>query len=323
MSDEFFTDARLVPLPAVGHGLIRPESVLCTRAGAVYTSRRDGATRVENGSEHHFQHPDSEGWMTNGIALLADGRLLLANLGLRGGVWQVDRDGRFSPFVLQVDGVALPPTNYVGVDDRGRVWITVSTRRIPRDLAFHEDVADGFVVMVDDAGARIVLDGVRYTNEARVDPTGQWLYVVETMARQISRHALGADGRVSPRRECMAQFGIGTFPDGFAFDADGGLWVAAIVGNRLVHVACDGTQTLMLRDADEAMMDEAEQAFRAGTFTREHLEAGSRRALRSITSVAFGGRALDEIHLGCLAGSSIRRYRAPVRGVPPPHWHVG
>jgi sugar lactone lactonase YvrE len=48
-------------------------------------------------------------------------------------------------------------------------------------------VSDGFIVRVDDAGARIVADGLGYTNEVQLDPSGERLYVNETFGRRLSR----------------------------------------------------------------------------------------------------------------------------------------
>ena len=44
------------------------------------------------------------------------------------------RDGRLEPFVTEVDGVALPPANFVTEGAAGRTWISVSTRHLPRHL---------------------------------------------------------------------------------------------------------------------------------------------------------------------------------------------
>jgi sugar lactone lactonase YvrE len=64
-------------------------------------------------------------------------------------------------------------------------------------VAWRPDVADGFVVMVDERGPRIVADGLHYTNECRPDASGQWLYVVETFGRRVIRFPITADGRLS------------------------------------------------------------------------------------------------------------------------------
>jgi sugar lactone lactonase YvrE len=309
----------LEPMEPIGQNLDRPEFVACTASGTLYATHRHGMTIIRAGGQTEIRWPETDGFMTNGFALLPDRRILLANLGSVGGVWQRLPDGRIEPFLLEVDGVKLPPVNYVGVDHAGRVWITVSTRRFPRDLAFHPDVADGFIVLADKRGARIAADGLAYTNEAHVDPSGKWLYVAETMARRISRFPLGHDNTLG-EKSSVAQFGPGTFPDGFAFDSNGGIWVAAIVGNRLVYVAPDGSQTLILDDSDPGDMQRAEEAFLTGKFVRSHLETGSSRALRSISSVAFGGPDLRTLHLGSLAGTQILRYRVNTPGAEPAHW---
>ena len=103
------------------------------------------------------------------------------------------------PFVERVDGVDLPPTNFVAIDTKARIWITVSTRCIPRARAYRGDVADGFIVLVDARGARIVAEGLGYTNEALVSPDGAWLYVNETFGRRLSRFRIATDGARAPR----------------------------------------------------------------------------------------------------------------------------
>lgn len=310
------------PIDSIGQGLDRPEFVACAASGALYATHRHGLTIIRDSGQTEIRWPEREGFMTNGFALLPDGRILFANLGAASGVWQRHPNGRFEPFLLEVDGIPLPPVNYVGIDHAGRIWITVSTRHFPRDLAFRPDVADGFIVVVDQAGARIVADGLAYTNEAHLDPSGNWLYVAETMGRRISRFPLLADNALG-EKSCVAEFGPGTFPDGFAFDAQGGIWVAAIVGNRLIHIAADGRQTVVLDDSDEAEIQASEQAFQSGTFVRSHLETGSAHPLRSISSVAFGGPDLRTLHLGSLAATEVLRYRVEVPGATPVHWQWG
>jgi hypothetical protein len=57
----------------------------------------------------------------NGIALLKDGAFLLAHLGVeRGGIFKLERDGRTTPWLTRVDGVDLPPANFV-VEDNAAV----------------------------------------------------------------------------------------------------------------------------------------------------------------------------------------------------------
>lgn len=311
-------------LSFVGHGLVRPECVLATRAGMLYTADWRGGVAATDATGTSSLIAATTGppraLRPNGIALRRDGSFLLADLGeTTGGVFALARDGSVRPFCTAVDGAALPPTNFVFEDDRGRAWITVSTRCVPRAAAYRADVADGFIVVVDARGARIVADGLGYTNEAMLSPDGAWLYVNETFARRLSRFRVGPDGALSGR-ETFTTFGHGTYPDGLAFDADGHAWITSIVSNRVLRVAPDGSAQVVLEDADPAHVQWCEDAYLAGTLGRQHLDRAAGRVLRNISSLAFGGPDLRTAYLGCLLGDAIACFRTPVAGCPPFHW---
>jgi sugar lactone lactonase YvrE len=126
-------------------------------------------------------------YVPNGIALAPDGHVLFADLGeLRGGILAFAMNGEIRPLVEAIDGVPLPPTNFVLVDENERTWFTVSTRQRPRSLAWNPGVGDGFIGVIDEHGRRIVADGLGYTNEVAFSPNGRWLYVNETYAQRVS-----------------------------------------------------------------------------------------------------------------------------------------
>jgi len=315
---------RLEDITWTGRGLNRPECVLTTAAGSVYTADwRGGVAHLRaDGSSAFYaaQAIDGDLLQPNGIALLRDGSFLLAHLGAqRGGVFHLKRDGQTRPWLERVDGVDLPPTNFVVEDAAGRTWITVSTRKSPRALGYRSDCNDGFVVMVDAQGARIVADALGYTNECVVDARGEWLYVNETFGRRLSRFAIRADGSLGAR-EVVTEFGPGTFPDGLALDAEGAFWVTSIVSNRLVRVTPDGAQQTWLEDSDPEHLACVEQAYRRHEMGRPHLDGVKSRMLRNISSLAFGGADLRTGYLGCLLGDSLPTVRMPVAGHPPLHW---
>lgn len=313
-------------LQFVGAGLNRPECVLATAAGDLYAGDwrgNGGVSRTGPAGDRTFYEAKSANFQVrpNGIAMLADGSFLLAHLGETGGVYRLHRDGRLAPHLMAVDGVELPPTNFVMVDRAGRTWATISTRFRPRARAYRSDVADGFIVLQDDSGARVVADGIGYTNECAIDPTGDWLYVNETFARRLSRFRLAANGDLGPR-ETVTEFGAGSFPDGLAFDREGGIWISAVVGNRVIRVAADGRQTVVLEDCEADHVAWAEAAYQAGRLGRPHLDTTKSRVLRNISSLAFGGPDLRTCYLGCLLGDRIATFRSPIAGVEPVHWHV-
>ena len=316
--------AALAGVGFIGSGLVRPECVLTTLAGDIYTAdwrggvahlRPDGTQALYAGAA-----PDGSALKPNGIALLRDGSFLLAHLGAeRGGIFQLRRSGATSPWLLQADGVDLPPSNFVIEDAAGRFWITVSTRLSPRSLGYRKSCNDGFVVMVDAKGARIVADGLGYTNECLVDMTGQWLYVNETFTRRLSRFAIRADGSLGPK-EVFAEFGPGTFPDGVVQDAEAAFWVTSIVSNRLIRVMPTGQQTVWLEDSEPEHLAWVEAAYQASDMGRPHLDGVKSQLLRNTSSLAFGGPDLRTGYLGCLLGDALPTIRMPVAGHPPIHW---
>jgi sugar lactone lactonase YvrE len=317
----------MIPLDSVsfvGEKLERPECVLCTRAGNLYVSDRQAGVMMirPDGSQQRVSSKDpGVDLIPNGIALMSDGSFLLANLGKdEGGVFRLDSEGTIAPFCLEADGVRLPPTNFVHLDTKGRVWITVSTRVRPRADAYRPDACDGFIVLVRDGKAHIVADGLGYTNECLVDPSGKWLYVNETFARKLSRFPLTADGSLG-EKETVSRFGNGVFPDGMAFDDSGGVWIVSIVSNRVIRVAPDGGQTVILDDSDPEHLAWVEQAFQNHLMGRPHLDQVKSKHLKNISSIAFGGKDLKTVYLGCLLGDTVTSFRSEIAGAPPVHWY--
>ncbi len=313
--------ARLRPL---GSGLVRPECVLAHSSGLLFAAdwtdpggisavRPDGRVvrLLAKGAPRHLR--------PNGIALEEGGSFLLAELGAEtGGVWRLWPDGAVEPVLLDVEGWPLPPANYVHLDGEGRLWVTVSTRHQPRHLAARPEVADGFVVLVEHGRARIVADGLGYTNECLVSPDGEWLYLNETFGRRLSRLPITKGGL--GERRTVAEFGHGSYPDGLTFDVEGGVWITSIVSNRVIRVGPEGRQELMLEEADADFVEAVEQAFHAGQLDRSLLDHVPKGRLKNISSLAFTGPGRRTLCLGCLLGQSLMLIDGPLAGAAPAHW---
>jgi hypothetical protein len=308
-------------LDPVGRDLHRPECVLVSAAGDCYVPDwRGGVTVVRHdGSQHAWlARSPAVPLRPNAIALTPEGDFLIANLGDDGGIWRLTRDCALHPVLTHVDGQPLPPVNFVTLDDRGRLWASVSTRQRPRQRAWRADAADGFIVVSDEHGARIAADGLCYTNEVRPDPSGRWLVAVETFARRLIRFPLREDGTLGAR-ECVCVMGDGFFPDGFAFDEAGGIWITSLVSNRLVRLSPDGTIETVIEDEDTDFVRDTEQAFAAGHMAAEHLGPIPGARLQHLTSLAFGGEDRRTVFLGSLHGTCLYRLRVSTPGVAPVH----
>jgi hypothetical protein len=311
-------------LQFVGQDLARPECVVTTASGDVFVSdRRGGITCLRaDGRQSFLAGRAVDGFLPNGFSLLPDRSFAVANIGHLGGAWRLLPDGELIPEVIEANGMALPPTNFVHAEERDgelRLWVAVSTRHVPRERAFSREIADGYIALKDRKGVRIVADGLGFTNEIKVDPSGCWLYANETIARRLSRFAIRDRGNLGPR-ETVAEFGAGIFPDGFEFDAEGGIWIASVVSNRLLRLAPDGSQTVILEDADPEAVARAERHYAENRLGRADIDAGRNRTLGNLSSVAFGGPGLTTVFLGSLFAQRIATFRSPIAGATPLHW---
>lgn len=308
----------------VGADLQRPECILTTARGDLYTSDRRGVvhTRADGSATLYTGcSADLDGDLApNGIAMEPDGSFLVAHLGpAQGGVFRLHRDGALEPHIQEVDGTGLPPTNFVARDSSGRVWVTVSTRAIPRDVDYRPDAADGFIVVADDRGTRIVADGLGFTNECAPSADGLWLYVNETFTRRLSRFPIRGDGSLGDK-EVVAEFGPGDFPDGLAFDVDGNVWVACVVGNTILRVDPSGHVTTWVDAGVPDHVAALECAYLNRALTTEHMTGAGGSALGNCSTVAFGGPRRRTAYVGSLVNDHVLRFEAPVAGVEPPHW---
>lgn len=312
----------------VGAGLNRPECVVAhgsglllapdwTEPGGISVIAPSGAVRriLATAPDPGVDLPVRP----NGIALEPGGTVLIAHLGAeRGGIYRLAPDGRVAVVTDRVGDAPMPPANFVARDGAGRLWITVSTTMVPRSLDYRPDASTGFIAVHDDAGTRIVADGLGYANECLFSADERTLWVNETFARRLTAFDV-EDGRLSNRRT-VATFGAGTFPDGLAQAEDGSLLVTSIISNRVLRVHPDGRVETVLEDSDPAHVDWVEAAFTAGGLDRPHLDTIKARRLRNISNLAFGGPDLATAHLGCLLGDRIASFASPVRGRALPHW---
>jgi sugar lactone lactonase YvrE len=316
----------LSDLRSIGSGLRRPECVLTTACGDLYASdKHDGVVRISpDGSTTLFsgRTPDGGSVGANGFAMLRDGSFLIAPLA-GGGVFRLYRDGQVEPFLQEADGRALVYPNFVLLDDLQRTWVCCLAQEPPTAVrTFPRDRRDGYIVLVDSRGARIVADHVGFPNEVRVDPTGRYLYTNETMAARLLRYPIRADATLGDV-EVVAEFDESNMFDGFTLDGEGGAWVSTIVSNRLWYIGLDGAPRLLIEDAHADQLARFTELQKTTGVPRGLLYEEHGSTLRNISSVAFGGPDLKTVYLGNLMGDRILSFRAPVAGMRPAHWDYG
>ena len=323
---------------SIGYDLSRPECILATRDGSLWAAdSRGGAMLIAASGEQRLIVPKDApaandareaeaagsllyGSLPNGLAFDADGNLLIANIGTDR-IELLTRSGDVRILLDQIDGTPMGKVNFVLRDSMGRLWITVSTRRSPWSGAITSRCADGYIVVVDEKGPRIVADGLAFANEARLDAREEFLYVAETTAKRVSRFRILAHGALGPRENFGPdQLGAGLI-DGITFDAYGNLWCAMVLADRLVAIDPAGDVITLLEDGDSAATSAFEAAFATGEVVPvEVMDACGGTIGPLLTSVTFGGPDLKTVYLGSLKGSSIPYFSSPVSGLPLVHW---
>jgi len=318
----------------IGTELQRPECILAERDGTLWSAdARGGVMRIRpDGSQTLIAQTVHRGidaddptslilggaTLPNGLAINRAGDFLIANFGTDA-IELMHRDGRSRTLFTEVDGQPLGKVNFVLCDSRDRIWFTVTTRLVPWTRSINEKVADGYVGLIDEQGIRIVADGFCGTNEIRFDAREEWLYVVESNGRRISRLWARPDGSLADR-ETFGPADLGGTPDGFAFDAYGNLWITIVQTDRLIALTPQADVLTLLDDCDAEVAADYNRHFYAGTMTPEVMAMTHGSIAPWMASLTFGGPDLRTVYLGSLRGTTIPFFRAPVAGLPMAHW---
>jgi len=320
----------------IGTDLQRPECILAksdgtlivadARGGVMYIDP-DGQQRLvvptraaDTSSEAGFEdrYVLSKGSLPNGLALLENGDIMIANWGTDH-VELMTRDGELRTLFTEIDGQPIGKANFVMRDSKGRVWLTVTTRTNPWTDSINSGVLDGYIALIDDKGIRIVAEGFGGTNEIRFDAQEEWLYVVESNARRISRLRVADDGSLYDR-EIYGPAQLEGFPDGFAFDAHGNLWITLIMSDKLIALTPEGEVLTLLDDSNPEATAALNRHYADKTLTPAIMQAAKGTLAPWMASLTFGGPDLRTVYLGSLMGTTIPYFRSPVPGLPLIHW---
>jgi gluconolactonase len=320
----------------VGRDLQRPESILAEKDGTLWAAdARGGVMKIlPNGTqtlicqkiEWHFDLAGDGsksllyGTLPNGLAFARNGDILISNFGTDR-LEIMSRTGETKVLLDKIDGKPIGKVNFVLRDSQDRIWITVSTRINPWSDAICSKIADGYIVLLDEKGPRIVAENIYFTNEVRLDAEEEWLYIAETSAKRVSRMRVKADGSLA-NREVFGPSNLGRgLVDGITFDAYGNLWVAMVFADRLIAITPEGNVLELLDDGDPITTDRFESAFATGKpVAIETLAATGGTIAPWLASITFGGPDLRTVYLGGLKATSIPYVSSPVPGLALAHW---
>ena len=319
----------------VGHDLQRPECILAERDGSLWAAdarsgvmhiRPDGTQDLiaQNRADAFASATDeatrfTQGTLPNGLAFARDGSILISNFGTDC-LELMTRTGETKVLIDKVDGQPIGKVNFVLRDTKDRLWVTVSTQIRNWMEAASRRVEDGSIILVDGDTVRTVATGIAFTNEVRLDAKEEWLYVVETTGRKITRFKVADDGSLSDR-ETFGPEDHGAFIDGIAFDAFGNLWGTHVMTDRIFAITPEGELRIILDDDNPEASRRLLDAFDRGEATPELMLAAGGTIAPWFASVTFGGPDLRTVYIGSLRGTRIPCFRSPVAGLPMVHWN--
>ena len=204
----------------------------------VLSAAEDGSDLREEA--HVPQQPSGLGW-------LPDDRLLVVSMRDRR-LLRREHDGSLTTHA-DLSELATGHLNDMVVDERGGAYVG----NFGFDLMGGAPLEPATLVRVQPDGATsVAAEGLWFPNGGVITGGGQ-LLVDETFGNRVSAFDIGADGSLGDRRT-WAEFGdlpedremgavagqLVVAPDGCGLDAEGALWIADAVGNRVIRVQPGG-----------------------------------------------------------------------------------
>ncbi len=218
------------------------------RDGRLYVSdrytRRVLAIASDGTAETYAYTPEQ---LPCGLGFLPDGRLLITSM-LDRKILRREQDGSLAE---HADLSALAPgqVNDMLVDHEGRAWVG----NFGFDLMGGAPACSTVLICVDPNGtAKIAANELGFPNGMVLTQDNRTLIVAETMMNRLS--AFTVDGDSLSERRTWAAFGppptsadvseilvqAAVVPDGICLDAEGAVWVADVLHNRVIRVAEGG-----------------------------------------------------------------------------------
>ncbi len=318
----------------IGKDLQRPECILAEPDGTLWSAdARGGVVRIQadgtqdivtQSYQKSFEETTdlamrfTEGTLPNGLAFAENGDILISNFGTDC-LEVTTRDGETKVLFDSINGEPIGKVNFILRDSKNRIWMTISTKIKNWMNAISPNIIDGYIALVDQGTIRIVAEGFHFTNEIRLDAEEEWLYVVETCARHISRLRVQPNG-VLTDREVFGPEDTGALIDGIAFDSYGNLWGTHVMTDQIFAITPDGELRILLDDDNPAASKVLREAFVADKVTPEIMLACGGTIAPWFASVTFGGPDLKTAYIGSLRGTSIPYFQSPVAGLPMVHW---
>ena len=225
----------------LGDGLDHPECVCVAEDGTLFAGGEAGQVyRFDrDGAQHEV---GTTGGFLLGIALDGAGNIHACDIAHKA-VMRIDPDGKVTQRSTGAPGALGRPfeiPNYPVFDAAGNLYVSESGEY------FHDEGTGAVLIIRPDDTTEVFHAGpFKFTNGLAIDPSGQWLYIVQSTAPNIARVPIERPGGPI---EITHQLPYRTVPDGLAFAADGRLIIACYKPDGVYVGHPDGRVELLCED---------------------------------------------------------------------------
>ena len=225
-------------------GLDHPEGVAVAYDGTVYAGGEAGQVYRISPDGRKVEIIANTGGFCLGLTLDQQDNLYICDC-KRKAVLKLSTKGDVSVFVEAVGGRKLIQPNFGVFDSKGNLYFSDSGDWKKTNGVIYRAAPDGT--------ASVFSPGpFHFANGLALDASEQYLYAVESNRNHVLRITIGPDGTALETEVYAA--GLGSVPDGLAFDAQGNLYVTTYGSSAIYRVTPDRRVDVLCQDVESELL---------------------------------------------------------------------